>query len=296
MKFYKLLSYTILFLLFLPTAQAQIPKELKSFQVYNQKGKELRFDKWIKDLAKEDVILFGELHNSAINHWLQYETLKALHAATEANITVGAEMFERDAQIVINEYLNGIIKLNHLISEGKAWDNFKTDYLPILDFCKDSGINFIATNVPRRYASLVSREGLDGLNRLSEEGKKYVYNDVFEVSMDTPGYQEMLGMMGHGHGGGNPMNFVTAQAIKDITMAESIAKNKEDKKLFLHLNGDFHSKSFGGIYWYLNQLDKGLDAVVISVVLSDSVQDFDESWSSLGDYIIVINQNVTTTY
>ena len=51
---------------------------VKPFQFYNQKGKTVKFDKMLKDLANYDVVFIGEHHNNSINHWLQLQITKAL--------------------------------------------------------------------------------------------------------------------------------------------------------------------------------------------------------------------------
>ena len=53
-------------------------QNLKAFQFYNQKGKEIKTDKLAKELAEYDVVFFGENHNSSINHWLQLKITEAL--------------------------------------------------------------------------------------------------------------------------------------------------------------------------------------------------------------------------
>jgi uncharacterized iron-regulated protein len=81
-------------------------------------------------------------------------------------------MFEADNQVVLDEYLKGIITGKQFETEAKMWQNYATDYKPMVDFAQKNKIPFVATNIPRRYASLVSKGGLEALNQLSEEGKK----------------------------------------------------------------------------------------------------------------------------
>lgn len=265
------------------------------FRFYDDKGKEVEFEKLIKKLGKADVVLFGELHNNAMVHWLQLRTVQALHVNGE-ELVLGAEMFETDDQLLIDEYLSGTIREKNFEDEAKLWNNYETDYKPLLTFAKDSGLHFIATNIPRRYAAMVSKTGIEGLNELSEDAKKLLPTLPIEVSMETPGYQEMLEMMGGGHGmHGNPMNFVAAQASKDATMAHFIYQNWDKKKLFVHFNGDFHSKGKGGIYYYLNQLDDKLDVAVIAVVEGDPTI-YQEEWSSLANFVLVIPKDMAKSY
>ncbi len=65
-------------------------------------------------------------------------------------------------------------------------------------------------------------------------------------------------------------NFVAAQAIKDATMAYFILKNRGPKELFIHYNGDYHSKDRGGICWYLKQYDPEIMVRTISSVSRDT--------------------------
>ena len=81
----------------------------KVYQIFNQQEKKVDFDKMIKELAKYDVVLFGEYHNNAINHWLQLQTTKELYKIKGNQLKLGAEMFERHQQTELTNYLEGKI-------------------------------------------------------------------------------------------------------------------------------------------------------------------------------------------
>jgi uncharacterized iron-regulated protein len=104
-----------------------------------------------------------KIHNNSIGHWLQLQVLKELAEATGKTVIVGAEMFEADAQLVLDEYLQGLIKEDHSKKEGKVWDNYETDYAPIVEFAKENILPFIATNVPRRYANVVAQKWIGSI-------------------------------------------------------------------------------------------------------------------------------------
>lgn len=271
-------------------------QEVKPFQFYNQKGKTVKFDKMVKDLAKYDVVFIGEHHNNSINHWLQLRITKALFDQKKGQLTLGAEMFERDNQTQLNDYLSGKLDEKILKDSMRLWQNFTTDYKPLVDFAKENNLKFIATNIPRRYASIVAKKGLDSLNTVTQKEKSWMMKLPVEVTLDTPGYPEMMEMMGD-HAGPNAMNFVKAQAVKDATMAESIYKNFETGKLFLHYHGDYHSKEYGGIYWYLKKLNPDLKIAVISVFESEDeklplpTEDFIPT-----EYNLVFPADMTKTY
>ncbi|WP_288435529.1 ChaN family lipoprotein [uncultured Chryseobacterium sp.] len=244
-------------------------QDFKAYQFYDKKGKEVKTEKLVKELAAYDVVFFGENHNSSINHWLQLKITEALFAKKNGQVMLGAEMFERDNQAQLDQYLNGKFDAKTLKDSARLWNNYTTDYKPLVDFAKDKKLSFIATNIPRRYASQTAKEGLESLNKLSEKEKTYIAQLPIKVTLDTPGYPEMKKMMGDHAEGTKVMNFISAQATKDATMAESILKNYQAGKTFIHYNGNYHSKEFGGIYWYIKQKNPNLKMAVISVFESD---------------------------
>ncbi len=131
--------------LFVNIASAQ---KMSPYKIYNTKGKQVSYKKMMKSLAKKDIILFGELHNNAIAHWLQYEVTAKLHNSRQ--LILGAEMMEADNQNELNYYLKGEIDYKKLDTVARLWPNYKTDYAPLVDFAKDNKLSFIATNIPRR--------------------------------------------------------------------------------------------------------------------------------------------------
>jgi len=286
--------YKYILLFFSISASALLPAqdELKAFQFY-QDAKRVTFGEAVNSMADSDVILFGEFHDHAMVHWLQLKTAQAL--MENGNLIMGGEFFETDDRLLLDELLGGITPMKKFEAEAKLWPNFKTDYAPLLQLAIDSQITFIATNVPRRYASFVARNGVDTLESFSEEAKDLLPPLPMPFSMETPGYQEVYDMMGGGHGM-KPENFVLAQALKDYTMAYNIGENADRSKTFLHINGDFHSKDFGGIYWYLNELYPKLKVISIKVVQANDMESIKPDELSGGDIILAIPDDFTRTH
>jgi uncharacterized iron-regulated protein len=271
-------------------------KPKPSYRIFDgNKGKDIDFSKMMKGMRKADVIFFGESHNNSICHWLQLQVLKELVANGE-DVIVGAEMFEADAQLVLNEYLQDLIKEAHLKKEGKVWNNYQTDYAPIVEFAKENDFPVIATNIPRRYANLVARQGLDALNELEDEAKQYIAPLPIEVDYALRSYKEISSMM-NGHMGHNQgTNMIDAQAIKDATMAHFIAENYSKGSVFYHLNGSFHSKYKEGIVYFLSQKRPNLEVVTITVVDQKEIDNLDPDHIGLADYVIAIPADMTKTY
>ncbi len=289
-------TFAIFFLAFLAvnTAYSQNEKpELNATAFYDSSGVKMTYAEVVNFLESRDVVLFGEHHNSAIIHWVQKRLIEDL--SERRDLVLGGEFFERDDQLLIDEFLEGLTPEKNFESEAKLWTNYETDYRPILNFAKKNRLEFIATNVPRRYASFVSKHGLDTLEHFSSDAKVYMASLPIAFSMEIPGYKMMEEMMGgHGTGAGS-LSFIQAQAIKDATMAESIAKRVSDQTLFVHINGDFHSAGYGGIYWYLKNSNPDLDVVTIKIQTSRDLG-FDDSWKATGDIVLVVPDDFTTTH
>jgi uncharacterized iron-regulated protein len=267
----------------------------KAFVIYNAKGKKVSYKKMMKSLSESNVTLFGELHNNPISHWLQLEVTKSL--GEKRDLILGAEMFERDNQDELNDYLSEKIDAKMLDSLARLWDNYNTDYAPLVDYAKEDKLQFIATNIPRRFANLVYKKDFKGLDSLSVEEKSWIAKLPIEYDKDLPGYQKMLEMMG-GHGG---ETFPKAQAIKDATMAESInraltkVKNLEDVT-FIHYNGAYHSNDYEGILWYLKRKNANLNYKTITTVSQANVKKLLEEHLGTADFIICVDEDMTTTY
>ena len=272
-------------------------KPKPAYQIFSSdKSKTIDFDKMMKGIKEADVVFFGESHNNSINHWLQLQVLKSLGEATGKDIIVGAEMFEADDQLILNEYLNGLIKEDHFIKEAKVWKNYKTDYAPMINYAKEHELSFIATNVPRRYANLVARDGLDALDQLDDEAKKYIAPLPIEIDYELPGYKEIAEMMAGHMGDGSGKKIVAAQAVKDATMAYFIAESLPEGKVMYHFNGSFHSKNKEGIVYYLQKSRPELKIITITVVDQEEIEALEEAYQGLADYIIAIPTDMTKTY
>lgn len=272
-------------------------QQFDAYKFYNKKGKAVKPEKIVKQLSDYDVVLFGELHNNSIVHWLQLKLTEALYQQKDKQLILGAEMFERDNQPQLDRYLSGQLDPKSMKDSVRLWNNYITDYKPLLDFAKAKNLKFIAGNIPRRYASQVAKQGLESLNTLDAKEKTYIAALPVKVTLDTPGYKEMKTMMGDHADDLKVMNFISAQAVKDATMAESIIKNSEPGKTFVHYNGNYHSKEYGGIYWYLKQKNPNLKIAVISVFESENPKlAVPEKDYIPTDFNLIVPSDMTKTY
>lgn len=283
----------ILLLLAMSVIFMSMDRNPDAFKFYDSEGDESSFKKLLDKAMDADVILFGELHNNPINHWLQLELTKALYERTGDKLIMGAEMFEADNGLIVNEYLLGKVKDRNFEAEARLWPNYKTDYKPLLQFARDSSVRFIATNIPRRYASLVNKEGFDGLNSLDDEAKRFIAPLPVAYDPELSGYKSMLTMMeGSDHVN---ENLPKAQAIKDATMAHFILKNLRAGDKFIHFHGTYHSDNFQGIMWYLKQAKPELKIITISSAEQDDISKVSDENKGKADFILLTPASMTKT-
>lgn len=264
-----------------------------TYKVFTKEGKPSDFTTMMKDAAKADLTFFGELHDNSIAHWLELQVMKDLFAQ-RGSVTLGMEMFEADNQIILDEYLSGLIDEKLLLSEAKVWDNYKNDYKPLVEFAKENKQRVIATNVPRRYANIVYKKGIDQLNTIAPEAKNWIATLPITINLTLPGYKSMIDQMG-GHGApGSADNMARSQAVKDATMAHFILKNKIFP--FLHVNGSYHSQNFEGIVWYIKKADAKMKIITLQVVEQKDINQLEDANKGLADYVIAIPSDITKTY
>ena len=273
-----------------------------AYQLYNKQGKAITYSKLLKQAAQADVVLFGELHNNPICHWLELQLTKDLYGQKKGQLVLAGEMFEADNQLALSNYVQGSITDKEFVKQTRLWPNYDTDYRPLVEFARANKIPFVASNVPRRYATLVARQGLAALDTVVN--KQWMAPLPLTVDLTLPGYKGMIEMMsdhrmgGTSHGGAsdNSANFARAQAIKDATMAHFILQNWQSGKTLLHYNGDYHSKNFEGISWYLHQQQPGLRILTISSVEQESVRKLLMENRNTGTVILAIPSDMTKTY
>jgi len=280
----------IVFLLFVSFSTVLLSQNKPAYKLYNAKGAKVSYKSMLKKMSNADIVLFGEHHNNPIVHWLQYETTVDLNK--QRKLILGAEMFEADNQVALNQYLIDSINQKGLDTIARLWKNYKTDYKPLVDFAKDAKLKFVATNVPRKHARKVYVEGFEILNELPENEKLWIAPLPIKYDATLPGYVAFKEMLGDHATENSPK----AQALKDATMAYFIIKNIENDKLFIHYNGSYHSDDYEGIYWYLEQSNKNFKIITISVVEQENLKKLGKENKLIADFIIVVPPTMTKTY
>lgn len=265
-------------------------ENLSIYQLYHSDGTSASWDELTDAMSKSDIVLFGEEHDNVISHWLQKELYKQLRK--NGPVTIGLEMIERDQEDAFQAFIRKDINKRELNDSIKLWNNFYSDYLPLIELATENGDKVVGTNVPRRYASALFHGGMESLDTLSAQEKSWIAPLPFPYDKTLPSYVAMLEMM-EGHGG---ETFPMAQAIKDATMAHFLLENKEKDVVFLHLNGSYHSDDKEGIAWYINQYQPGYEIKTITTKSSKLSDKLPEEFKGKADFIILVDESFPRSY
>ncbi|MBC7529509.1 MAG: ChaN family lipoprotein [Chthonomonadaceae bacterium] len=314
-----LLATSTLSLLTLPT---ELPspalEEGKDFVVY-LKGQQTSLQATLKELSGADVVLIGENHDHKNGHKMELELLRGV-SLQQPQLTFALEMFERDVQGVLDEYLKGFITESAFTQASRPWPNYKEDYRPLIEFCRENSVPVVASNAPRRYVSIVSRKGKDALSALPKEAKRNLAPLPYDMKLPV-GYEKSLDEVFGAHDEEvkkegekaanstttptppvtpspapptNPnmpsvQNLKQAQALWDSTMADSILKaRKAGAKTVLHINGGMHSDFGYGVADRLRRRDKSLRVKIVTIRESKNFPALPEGTpGEIADFVIV---------
>lgn len=261
-------------------------------------GKTLSRSDLLDRLAQADVVFVGEQHDSAPTHALELELLQDLHRRAGKRLTLGMEMWERDAQPALDAYLAGKTNEAAFLATARPWSNYRTDYRPLVEYARANGIPVIASNVPQAVASRVGRNGLEALKD-TPAGQAAT---LVQAPHDTywQRFQTVMQSMAGGHGGmtmdaATIERFYEAQVARDETMAESIASRLEvaPHGLVLHINGNFHSDDGQGIPMRLLWRRPLTHVLVVSVVpVAESPSSLLPTDQTRADFVIYVPAQV----
>ena len=246
----------------------------------------------VKRLENIDVVFLGEQHDDAVGHAVQFEIYKQAVATYYPGRKVGLtlEMFERDVQLMLDEYLSGQISETHLISSTRAWGNYKTDYKPLVELAKEKRLPVIAANA----ASPVCKHGLAERARRCE----FIIQRCQEMARSAAVWRAFGGVCKEVQGidGAEAEaqmgidKILASQSLWDATMADSVAKflKKNEKSLVVHLNGSFHTENRLGTVEHLLRYRSKARVLVVTIRYEEDFRNFNSAkHTDLGDFVIL---------
>jgi len=291
----KLLSIIILLLTPFMALSQDLPAT--HYKIYNTSTqKTVSADDIINDMAKADVLFFGEEHNDSTAHYLEYTLFKKLAERYPQKTALSMEMFQTDCQLILNEYLAGTIREKNLIADARPWPNYK-DYRPLVELAKDLHLPVIAANAPTRYTNLVTRAGLSDLQKLTEPAKGYL--PPLPIDTATGAYYDKFAQIMGGNAAMPGMQIYQSQNLWDATMAWSIARffKANTGYKIMQLNGGFHSEEKLGTVAQLKKYAPKARILNIAAYSDDSFDNPDWSnFKQMGDYVILTDPKLPKTF
>ena len=239
------------------------------YALINRNGQSLSLNALANTLENKQVVFIGEYHSNHASHFFEMALLEALHQRSikkNTPVILSMEMFHRDQQAILNDYLAGKIGERYLIEEAPAWKNYKAAYRPLVEYAKQHGIPIVAANAPEETVRCIGRQGEAYVEKLKAKAKLAIAQQPFA---DIPGYKEkFFGLMGDSeHTPSERMQqSYLAQISRDNTMAESIAfaRKETPNSLVIHINGTFHSEGSLGSVAALKRLQPNISVSVVS--------------------------------
>jgi len=246
----------------------------------------------IDELAQADVVFVGEQHDDPNTHKLELAILKEL-AAKGRPVTLAMEMFERDVQGPVTNYGAGKLAEPEFLKFSRPWPRYASDYKPLVDFANSQKLPVVASNVPRPFASEVSKAGFAALEPKTAAERKWFAADLQCPTGGDEYYLKFLEAMGT-HPDASADRFYFAQCVKDETMGESIADSYAagsiggKRPLIVHVNGAFHSDFHYGTVSRVQRRLPGKRIAVVTVVPVDNIETEtpDATERRRGDYLV----------
>lgn len=240
------------------------------------------------DLAKADVVVLGELHETPPVHAMHHELLMALQER-RVGIVVAMEMFERDTQTLLLRYLNGFVPETTFLQGARPWPHYERDYRPVVEFCKENGIVVLAANAPRKLAAKVVTDGIASVMGDPDVARTTTApeDDYFEAFREE--------MKGHpGLSDAKLHAYYASQCLKDDTMAESITDHLQQlrkdgrRPLVVLICGKMHSDHGRGT---VARIKSRMPDLVVRVLSAETVADLGSgeyrSPRGVADYVVV---------
>lgn len=173
------------------------------YRVFTGSGEPATLDDIIAAAREAEAVLIGEIHTDPVGHWVQAELFQRIvkgyrqreiirvyrgggqvysetqgyypePSLPEHPLALSLEMFERDVQYILDEYLQDIITESQFKASARPWEHYDEDYRPMVEAAKAAGIPVLAANAPRRYVNRVSRLGRDALEDLSPTARSFL--------------------------------------------------------------------------------------------------------------------------
>jgi uncharacterized iron-regulated protein len=221
-------------------------------------------------LATFDVVFLGETHVDDTTHRVELHVLEGLLARQQGKVVLSMEMFERDVQPALDDYLAGRLDEPAFLARARPWNNYETAYRPLVEAAKAAGIPVVAANFPGTLRRrLAGGDAKAAIEQLPAELRSLLPAEFLPASA---AYWERVDRAVRGHmgfsGGGTPAErLYETQNLWDNAMGDAVAKARaaHPDALVLHVAGGFHTAYRDGTVAQFAARSPGTTFAVVSI-------------------------------
>ncbi|WP_228714569.1 ChaN family lipoprotein [Posidoniimonas corsicana] len=197
-----------------------------------------------------DIVFVGESHTDETTHRLQLHIFEELLRRRGGKVVLAMEMFTRDDQPSLDDYLAGRIDEQQFAGAAALWHNYHEAYRPLVERAKQAGAPIVGSNFPKSLLRQFASQGAAAAETLSDDQRRLV---PAEFHPNPPDYWRRVDNATRGHAAmgmtANPEDrLFSVQSLWDNAMGDACvqALRSHPDHLVLHINGGFHSAYWEG--------------------------------------------------
>ncbi|QDS99639.1 ChaN family lipoprotein [Adhaeretor mobilis] len=262
--------------------------------------KRLSLDEFLVELSKADVVFLGESHTDETTHRFQLAVYQGLLDLKQKKVVLALEMFERDVQGQLNEYLSSEIDEATFLADARPWINYHEAYRPLIEQAKATGTPAIASNFPQPIRRRLAMESTPSMASLSDKEKKQTPKQYFPNSNE---YWRRTDNATRGHQGMMPASseeerLYSTQSLWDNAMGEACADalDKYPDHCVLHINGGFHSAYRDGTVHQLLKRKPSANIKTVSIVPALNPATSRMQGRSVADYVVYVEARASNIH
>jgi uncharacterized iron-regulated protein len=252
----------------------------------------LTWGELISQLSDAEVVFLGETHDDDSTHRLQFAVFDQLLSKRDGRVVLAMEMFERDVQAAIDDYLQGGIDEAKFLESSRPWSNYREAYRPLVERAKQAGSPVLAANFPRPLLRQIFQSDAKNLEVLGEN-RKFAPQSLLE---NPSSYWKRVDNATRGHAAFMPVatdqssRLMSTQSLWDNAMGETCAEALRDfpQHQVVHVNGGFHSQYWEGAVHQL--LLRRPETKVKTVSIQPASNPYSAEWlgAPVADYVVFV--------
>ncbi len=235
----------------------------------------------LERMARQQVVLLGEAHDSAEDHRWQLHTLTQLYTR-QSRMAIGFEMFPRRVQPALDQWVAGTLSEEEFLQRSeweKVWGFDARDYLPLFHFARMNRIPMLALNVERSLIEAIGKQGWEGVPEAQKEG-------VGKPAAPSETYRKALRAVFDHHpakarGEQAFPRFIESQTAWDRAMAQVMAEHlqKNPGALVVGILGAGHVRNGHGVAYQLRNLGIGQVGLLMTWERDESCADLGKGYA-----------------